>query len=100
MLTLDAGEVTQEEIVFSEIAARIRDVRVSPTGMLNFSQTAIRARSYVSHLPAARSPKNMVKTIGCFLLAVITAYLLGAIFISQGNIFILRFLFIKMDFFN
>jgi glucose/arabinose dehydrogenase len=34
MLTLDAGEVTQEEIVFSEIAARIRDVRVSPTGML------------------------------------------------------------------
>ena len=34
MLTLDAGEVTQEEIVFSEIAARIRDVRVSPAGML------------------------------------------------------------------
>ena len=28
----------------------------------------------------------MVKTIGSFLLAVITAYLLGAIFVSQGNI--------------
>ena len=34
MLTLDSGEVTQEEIVFSEIAARIRDVRMSPAGML------------------------------------------------------------------
>lgn len=28
----------------------------------------------------------MVKTIGAFLLAVITTYLLGAIFVSQGNI--------------
>lgn len=28
----------------------------------------------------------MVKKIGSFLLAVITAYLLGAIFVSQGNI--------------
>ena len=28
----------------------------------------------------------MGKTIGSFLLAVITAYLLGAIFVSQGNI--------------
>ena len=28
----------------------------------------------------------MIKTTGSFLLAVIAAYLLGAIFISQGNI--------------
>ena len=28
----------------------------------------------------------MIKTTGSFLLAVIAAYLLGAIFVSQGNI--------------
>ena len=34
MLTLDGTEVTQEEVVFREIKARIRDVRISPAGML------------------------------------------------------------------
>ena len=34
MLTLNGNEVTQEEVVFREIKARIRDVRISPAGML------------------------------------------------------------------
>ena len=34
MLTLNGSEVTQEEVVFREIKARIRDVRIIPAGMM------------------------------------------------------------------
>ena len=34
MLTLSGGEVTDEQAMFSEIGARIRDVRTGPDGML------------------------------------------------------------------
>ena len=34
MLTLNGNEITQEEVVFHQIKARIRDVRISLAGVL------------------------------------------------------------------